>query len=110
MTFSWKKGSRVWHLFLGLNHAVFGTTHNTSFSFLVFSLNKLASNHEWEAESSRNLGPVGDLIAVTDRRGLLPLDSIRVHRPNAELILLLVCGGSFHDGCCCMVGLVVVKL
>ena len=84
--------------------------HTNIFLSLVFSLIKLASNHEWEAESSRNLGPVGDLIAVTDRRGLLPLDSIRVHRPNAELILLLVCGGSFHDGCCCMVGLVVVKL
>ena len=40
----------------------------------------------------------------------LPLDSTRVHQPNTELILLLACGGSFHDGCCCMIGLIVVKL
>ena len=51
--------------------------HTNIFLSLVFSLIKLASNHEWEAESSRNLGPVGDLIAVTDRRGLLLLDSIQ---------------------------------
>ena len=109
MTFSWKKGSRVWHLFLGLNHAVFGTTHKHLFS-LVVSLIKLASNHEWEVKPSRNIGPVGDLIAVTDRRGLLPLHSIQSPSTQRRAHSAFGCGGSFHDGCCCMVGLVVVKL
>ena len=70
--------------------------HTNIFLSLVLSLIKLASNHEWEAESSRNLGPVGDLIAVTDRRG--PSRWIR----NLELILPLVVA-AFHDGCDCMV-------
>ena len=49
----------------GINHANFGTTHYLSF---CLCLDELASNQHG-AESNRNLGPVEDLIAVTDRRG-----------------------------------------